>query len=74
MEDHAVLGAREAICRFVERGQVDILRAAVGVAELGARQREGGAQLDDRENLALQRPHAVARRSGERGRATEGGR
>ena len=55
----------------VERVQVDVVRAAVGVAQLAARDRERRAQLDDGQHAAQRGIEAAGRRGGELGRAAE---
>ena len=51
---------------MVEGVEVDVLRAAVGGAQLGARDREGRARLDEGQDAAAQPDDAVARRLGDR--------
>jgi hypothetical protein len=71
VEDRAVLGAGDAMGRRVERLELDVLGAAIAVAQLGAREREVSAQLDHGQHAALQRRHAVARRAAQLARAAE---
>ena len=65
MEDNPVLGHRDPPNRLVERSEVGVLCAAVGVTQLVHPERERGTQLDESEHAALQRPDAVDRRIGE---------
>src|SRR6185312_2489132 len=64
VEDCAVLGHRDLVGGAVQRLQVRIGGAAVIVAQLGATDRELGADLDHGQDLALQGGHALARRLG----------
>ena len=59
VEDGDVLGDRDAMGCVVERAEVDVGAAAVVVAELVERNREVGAQLDERHDLAPQRADAL---------------
>jgi hypothetical protein len=52
VEDGAVLCGGDA-GGFVERREVDVVGAAIGVAQLAARERERGTHLDHREDAAL---------------------
>ncbi len=59
VEDGGAFGDRDLMRGAIERLEVDVVRAAVGVAQLVARQREVGAQFDQRQDAALQGGHAV---------------
>ncbi len=60
VEHGDVLGDRDLVRGPVERLQVGVVGAAVGVAQLGARELEVRAHLDQRQHAALQAGHALA--------------
>ena len=59
MEDGDVLGVGDAAGGLVERVEVDVVGAALEVAQLGARDREVGAQLDQRQHAAAEGADAL---------------
>ncbi len=62
VEDGDVLGHGDLMRGIVERLQVGVVGATVGVAQLGPRELEVGAQLDHRQDASLQSGDALARR------------
>ena len=74
VEDGDVLGHRDLVGGLVERFQVGVDGAAVGVAKLRARYVEVRSHLDEREHASLEPGHPVTRRRRHRARAAQVGR
>ena len=75
MEHGHVLGDRDLMRGIVESLEVHVERAPVVVAQLGQRDGEAGAQLDQRQHAPLKRGDALAGRRRHLGAAPEiGGR
>ena len=66
VEHRLVLGHGDLVGGPVERLEVGVLRAAVGVAQLRPRELEVGSDLDQRKHPPLDTAHALARSGGER--------
>ena len=62
VEDREVLERRNPVGGLVELAEVDVIRAAIAVGELGARDAEGSAHLHQREDTSLRGTQTVDRR------------
>ena len=71
MKDGHVLGHRDLVGSLVQRLEVDVLGAAIGVAQLAARELKVGSRLDQRQDAPVQPGHSLGRGRGEPPRAPE---